>query len=309
MPSRSATVVVTALPCAPKRTTGYRWTVRQGTTPGLGRPDSLEGLWRWQMRVVVVGGAGAMGRWTVRDLTESEGVEEVVVADLTAPGPGGGRLGGAPGRAATAPPRSRPGPGRRRRRGAAAGLRRRRRGLQLRRVRLNLPVMEACADSGHPLRRPGGPVPHHPAPAGPARPVRGRRGHGRGRHGRQPGHHQRAGRPGRPRPGGGRGGRDPPGRGRLRPVGAPVPCPTPSPPSWTSSPSRRWPSATAGWSQVPAMSEQEELDFPPPVGRVRVGTPSTRRSPPCPCTSPTGGSGRCRSRSASRPTSWTSWPS
>jgi saccharopine dehydrogenase-like NADP-dependent oxidoreductase len=34
------------------------------------------------MRVVVVGGAGAMGRWTVRDLTESDGVDEVVVADL-----------------------------------------------------------------------------------------------------------------------------------------------------------------------------------------------------------------------------------
>jgi lysine 6-dehydrogenase len=34
------------------------------------------------MRVVVVGGAGAMGRWTLRDLTESEGVDEVVVADL-----------------------------------------------------------------------------------------------------------------------------------------------------------------------------------------------------------------------------------
>jgi saccharopine dehydrogenase-like NADP-dependent oxidoreductase len=34
------------------------------------------------MRVVVVGGAGAMGRWAVRDLTESEGVENVVVADL-----------------------------------------------------------------------------------------------------------------------------------------------------------------------------------------------------------------------------------
>jgi saccharopine dehydrogenase-like NADP-dependent oxidoreductase len=34
------------------------------------------------MRVVVVGGAGAMGRWTVRDLTESEGVDRVVVADL-----------------------------------------------------------------------------------------------------------------------------------------------------------------------------------------------------------------------------------
>jgi saccharopine dehydrogenase-like NADP-dependent oxidoreductase len=34
------------------------------------------------MRVLVVGGAGAMGRWTVRDLTESEGVDEVLVADL-----------------------------------------------------------------------------------------------------------------------------------------------------------------------------------------------------------------------------------
>src|ERR671914_658543 len=31
------------------------------------------------MRVLVVGGAGAMGRWTVRDLTESEGVDEVEV--------------------------------------------------------------------------------------------------------------------------------------------------------------------------------------------------------------------------------------
>jgi lysine 6-dehydrogenase len=34
------------------------------------------------MRVVVVGGAGAMGRWTLRDLTESEGVDEILVADL-----------------------------------------------------------------------------------------------------------------------------------------------------------------------------------------------------------------------------------
>jgi lysine 6-dehydrogenase len=34
------------------------------------------------MRVVVVGGAGAMGRWTLRDLTESEGVDEVLVGDL-----------------------------------------------------------------------------------------------------------------------------------------------------------------------------------------------------------------------------------
>src|SRR5919204_1176791 len=32
------------------------------------------------MRVVVLGGTGAMGRWTVRDLTESDGVDEVIVA-------------------------------------------------------------------------------------------------------------------------------------------------------------------------------------------------------------------------------------
>ena len=44
--------------------------------------DSLRTYPEVSMRVVVVGGAGAMGRWTVRDLTESEGVDEVVVADL-----------------------------------------------------------------------------------------------------------------------------------------------------------------------------------------------------------------------------------
>ena len=44
--------------------------------------DSLRTYPEVSMRVVVVGGAGAMGRWTVRDLTESEGVDAVVVADL-----------------------------------------------------------------------------------------------------------------------------------------------------------------------------------------------------------------------------------
>jgi len=34
------------------------------------------------MHALVLGGAGAMGRWTIRDLTESDGVDEVVVADL-----------------------------------------------------------------------------------------------------------------------------------------------------------------------------------------------------------------------------------
>ena len=31
------------------------------------------------MQVVVLGGTGGMGRWTVRDLTESDGVDEVIV--------------------------------------------------------------------------------------------------------------------------------------------------------------------------------------------------------------------------------------
>jgi lysine 6-dehydrogenase len=34
------------------------------------------------MRVIVLGGTGSMGRWAVRDLTESDGVDEVVVAAL-----------------------------------------------------------------------------------------------------------------------------------------------------------------------------------------------------------------------------------
>jgi lysine 6-dehydrogenase len=37
------------------------------------------------MRALVLGGAGAMGRWTVRDLTESVGVDEVCVADVDGP--------------------------------------------------------------------------------------------------------------------------------------------------------------------------------------------------------------------------------
>src|SRR4029453_6226451 len=82
MASRSATVVATAPPCGPKRTTAYLGTGRAGTTRGGWMADSLRTYPEVSMRVVVVGGAGAMGRWTVRDLTESEGVDAVVVADL-----------------------------------------------------------------------------------------------------------------------------------------------------------------------------------------------------------------------------------
>src|SRR5215218_2760268 len=86
MASRSATVVATDPPCAPIRTTAYPDDGREGTTLTRRAAESLGGVRDEQpegrMRVVVVGGAGAMGRWTLRDLTESPGVDEDVVADL-----------------------------------------------------------------------------------------------------------------------------------------------------------------------------------------------------------------------------------
>src|SRR6266508_2228585 len=106
MASRSATVVVTAHPrhaSAPRERNctqparrrhprcagsynggGGRWTAGpfpRGMGAGsLAAPNGEDPGSR--MRVVVLGGAGAMGRWTLRDLTESEGVDQVVVADL-----------------------------------------------------------------------------------------------------------------------------------------------------------------------------------------------------------------------------------
>jgi saccharopine dehydrogenase-like NADP-dependent oxidoreductase len=101
------------------------------------------------MRVVVVGGAGAMGRWTVRDLTESEGVEQVVVADLD-----GSRAREAAGWAAARSGSN----GTARVSGLAldaadgAALRRAFDGADVvcncAVYALNLPVMEACADAG-----------------------------------------------------------------------------------------------------------------------------------------------------------------
>jgi saccharopine dehydrogenase-like NADP-dependent oxidoreductase len=101
------------------------------------------------MRVVVVGGAGAMGRWTVRDLTESEGVDQVVVADLD-----GARAREAAGWAAARSGSN----GSARVAGTAldaADGRALRRALETADVvcncavhATNLPVMEACADTG-----------------------------------------------------------------------------------------------------------------------------------------------------------------
>src|SRR5215207_7590849 len=264
MPSRSATVVVTALPCAPKRTTGYRWTVRPGTTRGLAPPDSLGPGPGWTlevgMRVVVVGGAGAMGRWTVRDLTESQGVEEVVVADLD-----GSRAREAAGWAAA-------------RSGSNGTARVTAMAFDAADVvcncalhAFNLPVMEACADSGS----------HYVDLGGLFHTTR-----------RQLALHDRfvdagvtavvgmGGSPGTTNVLAALAARDLEvveeveirlGVADFAPSAAPVPVPYAistildefAVPAVTFRDGRL--------AQVPAMSEQEELDFPPPVGRVRVG--------------------------------------
>jgi lysine 6-dehydrogenase len=224
------------------------------------------------MRVVVLGGAGAMGRWTVRDLTESEGVDEVVVADLH-----GSRAREAAGWAA-----ARSGSN-----GTAlvsglaldAGD-----GQALRRAfeaadvvcncavyATNLPVMEACADAAT----------HYVDLGGLFHTTR-----------RQLALHDRfvaagvtavigmGGSPGTTNVLAALAGRDLAvveevevrlGVADFAPSPAPVPVPYAiqtvldefAVPAMTFRDGRL--------VEVPAMSEQEELDFPPPVGRVRVG--------------------------------------
>ena len=224
------------------------------------------------MRVVVVGGAGAMGRWTVRDLTESEGVEEVVVADLD-----GSRAREAAGWAA-----ARAGSNGSARVGGVAldaGD-----GQALRRAfdgadvvcncavhATNLAVMEACADAGT----------HYVDLGGLFHTTR-----------RQLALHDRfvaagvtavvgmGGSPGTTNVLAALAGRDLEaveeveirlGVADFAPSAAPVPVPYAistildefAAPAMTFRDGRL--------VEVPAMSEQEELDFPPPVGRVRVG--------------------------------------
>ncbi len=224
------------------------------------------------MRVVVVGGAGAMGRWTVRDLTESEGVDEVVVADLD-----GSRAREAAGWAA-----ARSGSN-----GTAqvsglvldAGD-----GEALRRAfdgadvvcncavhATNLPVMEACADAGT----------HYVDLGGLYHTTR-----------RQLALHDRfvaagvtavvgmGGSPGTTNVLAALAGRDLEvveevevrlGVADFAPSAAPVPVPYAI---QTILDEFAVPAVTfrdGRLVEVPAMSEQEELDFPPPVGRVRAG--------------------------------------
>jgi saccharopine dehydrogenase-like NADP-dependent oxidoreductase len=224
------------------------------------------------MRVVVVGGAGAMGRWTVRDLTESEGVDEVVVADLD-----GSRAREAAGWAA-----ARSGSNGTARVGGQAldagdgeALRRAFDGADV--VcncavhATNLAVMEACADAGT----------HYVDLGGLFHTTR-----------RQLALHDRfvaagvtavvgmGGSPGTTNVLAALAGRGLEvveevevrlGVADFAPSSAPVPVPYAiqtildefAAPAMTFRDGRL--------VEVPAMSEQEELDFPPPVGRVRVG--------------------------------------
>ena len=224
------------------------------------------------MRVVVVGGAGAMGRWTVRDLTESEGVEEVVVADLD-----GSRAREAAGWAAARSGSN--GTARVSALALDAGD-----GEAMRRAfdtadvvcncafhAFNLPVMEACADSGT----------HYVDLGGLFHTTR-----------RQLALHDRfvdagvtavigmGGSPGTTNVLAALAARDLEvveeveirlGVADFAPSSAPVPVPYAistvldefAVPAMTFRDGRL--------AQVPAMSEQEELDFPAPVGRVRVG--------------------------------------
>src|SRR5215218_6283314 len=213
------------------------------------------------MRVVVLGGAGAMGRWTVRDLTESEGVDEVVVADLD-----GLRAREAAGWAAARSGSN----GTARVSGLAldAGD-----GQALRRAvhATNLPVMEACADAQA----------HYVDLGGLFHMTR-----------RQLALHDRfvaagvtavigmGGSPGTTNVLAALAGRDLAevsevevrlGVADFAPSAAPVPVPYAistildefAVPAVTFRDGRL--------VELPAMSEQEELDFPAPVGRVRVG--------------------------------------
>ena len=224
------------------------------------------------MRLVVIGGAGAMGRWTVRDLTESEGVDEVVVADLD-----GSRAREAAGWAAARSGSN----GTAQVSGLAldAGD-----GEALRRAfdgadvvcncavhATNLPVMEACADAGT----------HYVDLGGLYHTTR-----------RQLALHDRfvaagvtavvgmGGSPGTTNVLAALAGRDLEvveevevrlGVADFAPSAAPVPVPYAI---QTILDEFAVPAVTfrdGRLVEVPAMSEQEELDFPPPVGRVRVG--------------------------------------
>jgi saccharopine dehydrogenase-like NADP-dependent oxidoreductase len=224
------------------------------------------------MRVVVVGGAGAMGRWTVRDLTESEGVEDVVVADLD-----GSRAREAAGWAAA--------------RSGSNGTARvtamaldagdgeaMRRAFDIADVvcncavyAFNLPVMEACADSGT----------HYVDLGGLFHTTR-----------RQLALHDRfvdagvtavvgmGGSPGTTNVLAALAGRDLEvveeveirlGVADFAPSAAPVPVPYAIATILDEFAVPAMVYRDGRLAQVPAMSEQEELDFPPPVGRVRVG--------------------------------------
>jgi lysine 6-dehydrogenase len=224
------------------------------------------------MRALVLGGGGAMGRWTIRDLTESEGVDEVVAADLD-----GTRAREAAGWAAAQAGSN----GTARVKGIAldAGD-----GAALRRAfeatdvvcncavfTTNLPAMEACADTGsqyvdlgglfHTTRRQL--AMHDRFVAAGATAVIGM-----------------GGSPGTTNVMAALAARELDaveavevrlGIAELTPSGGPLPVPYAIGTVLDEFSVPAVAFRDGGFVEVPAMSEQEELDFPAPVGRVRVG--------------------------------------
>jgi lysine 6-dehydrogenase len=224
------------------------------------------------MRVLVVGGAGAMGRWTVRDLTESEGVDEVVVADLdgTRAREAAGWAAARSGSNGTAQVRALALDA-----GDPEGLRRALDGADVvcncAVFALNLPVMEACADTAT----------HYVDLGGLFHTTR-----------RQLALHDRflaagvtavigmGGSPGITNVLAALAARDLAevsevevrlGVADFAPSGAPVPVPYAIQTILDEFAVPAMAFLNGRLVEVPAMSDQEELDFPPPVGRVRVG--------------------------------------
>jgi lysine 6-dehydrogenase len=224
------------------------------------------------MRVLVVGGAGAMGRWTVRDLTESEGVDEVVVADLDgarareAAGWSAARSGSNGTAQVTALALDAGDPDALRRAFDGADV-----VCNCAVFSLNLPVMEACADTGT----------HYVDLGGLFHTTR-----------RQLALHDRfvaagvtavigmGGSPGITNVLAALAARDLAevtevevrlGVADFAPSSAPVPVPYAIQTVLDEFAVPAMAFLDGRLVEVPAMSDQEELDFPPPVGRVRVG--------------------------------------
>ena len=209
------------------------------------------------MKILVLGAAGAMAEVVRRDLAEFSPGTAVTIADqreLAAKYPNE--------RPATVDVARRGGDG--------AAPRRARRGAQLRHL-LPQPAGDARRARGAgAVHRLGRPLPRQPEAVRAPRRVRRGGSAGAPRHGLDARHHQRHGRlPGARARRGARGAR----AGRLprpRAPAGPLPIPYALDTVLDEFALEPWSSSTATAHPVPPRSGEEEIDFPPPVGRMRA---------------------------------------